>query len=1345
MKTSKLLITSLLAAATLSVPAFADDVSGDVAVSAGNSTAYVMTDDTTFTFTNNPTLTGSISGAYTLTTRGNAKLATGFGGTDDTRWTDGNLVVSAGTLQWGRGDDGAASQGDLKALGENITVSAGANLKLWLWTASQVNMSPTNKVAITSKIILNGTDSSTATLSTEDGSYYLSGGIQIGDGTNAGNGTFTAKWAKGHVIGSLSGAGTFTINEEAGTDKGTAVFSITGDGGFSGTVNFNYESGTNSAGAELHLLTENALKNATVNLTSSVAGKTATLSLDAGTVNIKGLTGTSAGSVVAATAGNTLAIATETGVTNTFSGTVGTSTSSVGLSVSGSGTQTLAGTNYLGDVSVTGGSLSLSGTSTVAGTTTVSGGTLDVSSGTHTFGNEFTLNGGKVVFGNVSLLGGTALLSASTITATSGTVEFSGIIKNGTYTIFTGTGSASLVESGISLTGTVNSGYTQTWTTNGYDITVTISDAARDLIWSGASGDWNTSAQNWTVSGETGTTFFNPYDSVTFNGDATVTVASGGVTAGAVNVTSGTLTLVSGGGKVTAVEGFAVDDGATLKLMSENQISGTLKVNSGGVFELNGHAKEIGSNGLSDVILNGGTLQNSLATTEIDDTGCNQQQLYKITLTANSSVVATQTFGLVSSGHGESTLNLGANTLTKSGAESFMLVNTTISGNGGVLDVTEGLIAGKSDRYLRLGEGVTLKTSGTGGATNIKIESMAANSKLILGGSTPSTVALNSFALGTGAVIDVSGANAVTGTLTSIGANAQLTFAGTGASAVTLNGAIGANAVVSVSGNSALTGTITSMAAGSSLTLNGTGAASSVTISTDKNAVVADSATINIANGSVTWIHTRGDLSNNRSSGASISIGADSSFTEKSGHKYHLTLSGTLSGAGTFTSLTPTNADQNDGWRIVKLSGSTAGFTGVWELETANGTEWASTDARAIWNGHNRHILGVLNSNDGIFGGVVKFTNNNADSAKVSSKLALLRDMTIGGLEGSLANTSVVGASEVGTGTSGNGPDKTTITTANRALTINVADGKSYDYAGKIDSTISLKKTGAGTQILSGDNSAYTGMVTLEAGTLGVGHANALGTSTVDVTGDAKLALGDRISITSLGITNSISIADSVKLTLGGGYAVALNGAITGRGTLRADMPWLTVALGGDNSGFSGAVEVVGTTVDAAHASALGTGILKISSADPLVGTERTSGTVQASAANVALHDVSIELVGADSAALRTSSSGSFRVAKGATLYLDIGLLTEETLTGEEVALTIAAKNAIDLFFADVQVGTYVDDAWQISSEWKYLADSWNVDAGTLKISAIPEPSMFGLLAGLGALALAGTRRRRRK
>ena len=42
------------------------------------------------------------------------------------------------------------------------------------------------------------------------------------------------------------------------------------------------------------------------------------------------------------------------------------------------------------------------------------------------------------------------------------------------------------------------------------------------------------------------------------------------------------------------------------------------------------------------------------------------------------------------------------------------------------------------------------------------------------------------------------------------------------------------------------------------------------------------------------------------------------------------------------------------------------------------------------------------------------------------------------------------------------------------------------------------------------------------------------------------------------------------------------------------------------------------------------------------------------------------------------------------------------------------------------------------------LAEDFTVSGGTLSVSTIPEPSAFGLLAGLGALALVASRRRRK-
>ena len=848
MKTSKLLITSLLAAAALSVPAYADDVSGEVAVSAANSTAYVMTDDTTFTFTNNPTLTGSISGAYTLTTSGNATLATGFGGTGDTRWTDGNLIVSAGTLQWGEGSrPNPATANQTKALGETISVSSGAALKIHLWTGKDFDTSTDGKVNITSKIILNGT----STLETADGSYYFSGGIQVGDGSTEGTATFRANWNKAIVISSLSGSGTMNF-VGANTAYDAPIFSLGGNGGFSGALNVTSTS--------LHLTSENAASGATLNIAGG-----ASLYLDATTNNVKGLSGS--GSVVA-TAGNTLAIATENGVTNTFSGTVGTSTSAVGLSISGSGTQTLAGTSYLGTVSVTGGSLSLGGTVSLANTVSVSGsGSVSVNDSVIFILNDnYKSDNTWTLISGASSVGGWSSLTPDNFRKTDGSF-FSGRSE-----INVGTSGAVSITEGTSAS----------------------------LVWNGTSGNstWNTSTaiKNWTndnLSSEDKADSFYTLDNVTFksleNVFTTVTLENGAdLTVGEMKVTGDSsyivdvgadnnmatiagakLTIDSGstlqvgqsaggvarnvkldfdsislggtlklqtkstdswraltfasegahlhiydiGGSETsaglAIDGIVMDaagkissdwgklvtigsvsgsanltiEGPSAAKWAENIVyrisslqnyTGTLSTTAGrgtgtltveisgdnssftGMLEINAGTVRLGSNGnvlgatkrKAAVVKTGGTLNINgkgvfykfeLAGGSLVNNGAaiekGAQQLEGLSLSADSSVGGTGTFGLISSNWMGNTLDLAGFTLTKTGSNEFLLASTTVK--SGTIDVRQGtltvmngndaveLFSMDSGALIKLNGGTLKATVPTGSLTSVKLGDVA--------------------------------------------------------------------------------------------------------------------------------------------------------------------------------------------------------------------------------------------------------------------------------------------------------------------------------------------------------------------------------------------------------------------------------------------------------------------------------------------------------------------------------------------------------------------------------------------------------------------------------------------
>ncbi|MGN0835444.1 MAG: beta strand repeat-containing protein [Candidatus Spyradosoma sp.] len=323
-----------------------------------------------------------------------------------------------------------------------------------------------------------------------------------------------------------------------------------------------------------------------------------------------------------------------------------------------------------------GATISLSGniTASASGTLTVSGtGTLDLSGATLTLSSAITNNATVAISANTVF---NLTTSGSAVTLINGGV-ISGVawntlaLSNFTYNGETLGGRSSVDVATTAGAVTLTYGAKKTLTWNGDDF---------------GAGTWETATvgteptnKPW-KDGDTDEAFYSG-DSVIFDKNATVSIASGGVSATTMEVRSGTVTL--SGGKVMAENGVTVS-GGTLKISSKSNVGGNVLVSAGGTFDVNGSTAEIGDN-IGTITLAGGTLVNSGST--VGDT---LKQIYTLALTANSEIGGTGNFGLIGAGYAATTLTLGGNTLTKTGANTLFLSATRV--DAGKIKVEEGVV-----------------------------------------------------------------------------------------------------------------------------------------------------------------------------------------------------------------------------------------------------------------------------------------------------------------------------------------------------------------------------------------------------------------------------------------------------------------------------------------------------------------------------------------------------------------------------------------------------------------------------------------------------------------------------
>ena len=165
------------------------------------------------------------------------------------------------------------------------------------------------------------------------------------------------------------------------------------------------------------------------------------------------------------------------------------------------------------------------------------------------------------------------------------------------------------------------------------------------------------------------------------------------------------------------------------------------------------------------------------------------------------------------------------------------------------------------------------------------------------------------------------------------------------------------------------------------------------------------------------------------------------------------------------------------------------------------------------------------------------------------------------------------------------------VTLNSRTLTIGAADGLTTTFSGVISDGTgagALIKAGTGVLTLSGNNS-FVGALTVNAGTLQVGHVSALGTTAAGTT----VATGATLDLNGIAM-GAEAIALSGRLANTSATAASLSGAVTlgGAAELGSDAGTLTLTGGVDLGANALTVNGAGNVVFSGSAGLTGTGLV---------------------------------------------------------------------------------------------------------------------------------------------------------
>ena len=373
------------------------------------------------------------------------------------------------------------------------------------------------------------------------------------------------------------------------------------------------------------------------------------------------------------------------------------------------------------------------------------------------------------------------------------------------------------------------------------------------------------------------------------------------------------------------------------------------------------------------------------------------------------------------------------------------------------------------------------------------------------------------------------------------------------------------------------------------------------------------------------------------------------------------------------------------------------------QLTTSNGNTYTTTDGQIFLNSWasshtpTTFACNVVLNGEGYKNGS---TNNEAKAAlRLNENSTLAGTVTIGG------NTRIWSPASRNDNTI-SGKISTNAVASEGALTI---VGKTTAFTGSVGAL------------------TFSGGMELTKGALKFEGANAsLTLSGTDKTYSAK----------SLANTNLAEGANAPTLTIDTGVTLTLSN---------------DAKIAGADQTFSGTLTGAGTLKIASGVQKL-SGVQSYESSVSVSsgGTLEVSGMNMVSSATISGGVLKASVTDAGSIPLYAISGVSF--SNAAKLVIDLSGATVES----DVALTIISASAISHNGSSLtqdMISSLVDEGSSNFGQYSSWTRKWTLEtsaitnAQTLKLTLtnVPEPSAFGLLAGIGALAFVAARRRRRK